>query len=266
MSELPGKESESLKQRAIPCLQSDRAGYSVLNFPEGDANVAYYDKAAATSVQLYKESEELVYTLFGVKRLVKESTGSGAVVSPDGLVLTCNHVIKNSSKLAAMSNEGDILEVTPVFQCPESDLALVQVKGLDKTLPYIKLNAKNKYRRGQGVAVFGHPEGRVEVHVSNGEVMNYAQWKEQLGSLSECSALRPQRILSMSCHVERGNSGSPVLNAQGDALGVTFAISGEDKRDMFGKPMPGTSYAIPIETLKHVLKHRPDLSKRLHWN
>lgn len=263
MSELAGKEGESLKQRAIPCLQSDRAGYSVLNFPEGDPNLACYDKVAASSVQLYKETERLVLTPQGVKILVEEYTGSGAIVSPDGLVLTCNHVIENSSKLVAMSNEGDVLEVTPVFQCPGSDLALVQVKGLEKPLPYIKLSAKNDYRRGQGVAVFGHPKGKVEVHVSNGEIMNYAQRKEKLGYLP---ALRPQRILSMSCHVEQGNSGSPVVNAQGDALGVTFMMSGYDKRDMFGKQMPGTSYAIPIGTLKQVLKHRPDLSKRLHWN
>jgi|GEM_PF-4554819 len=274
MGELTANEGQAPKQRAIPCLRPGSYNFGIETVAESDPDVSFYDRAAAASVRLFNEAHEMVNTPFGLQELIEESVGSGAIVSPDGLVLTCDHVVANSKKLVAVTSSGEILEATPIFQFPKSDLALVQLKAVDKNkLPFLKVSSATEVREGQGVIAVGHPLGSEDAYLSPGNVSRVINSKIVFDDQPPSSQFKPQRILSMTSHIKQGNSGSPVLSSTGEIVGVVFAIANNEFHSFkdgvwFQEPekqCPGASYAVPISTLKRALKHRPDLYKRMNW-
>lgn len=269
MSEATGEvdsQESALKTRVIPCLRQNSAEVSFEDFAESDPSANLYDSASAASVRLLSESHAQIRTICGPMRVAQKSSGSGAIVSRDGLILTCNHVVQDSETLTAELSSGEVLTATPVFQCPESDLALVQVSNVsNKTLPFLKMSDTTNFYMGKRATVVGHPEGEREVHLSPGSIINFANSRDLLNDPPSHS-FKPQKILSITCHIKHGSSGSPVLRADGQVMAVSFAVGDDQSNPVVnGKHLPAESYAVPIATLKKALKTRPDLMSRLGW-
>ncbi len=229
-----------------------------------DPAVAYYDASATASVRLFSE----VWDDANGSGTPKRGIGSGSIVSSDGLILTCGHVVQPNGELTAELYTGEKVKAKTVAHFPEIDMALVQISG-KSDLHYLKMSDSNKLKLGEGTAIFGHPNGSQNVFVSVGEVTGAGIAKEMFGDKPPVPTMGySQRIIRLSSHAEPGSSGSPLVNKKGDVVGVTFAgISGDTSASgNEGAKVASCSYAMAISELKKSLKSRHDLYKKLQWH
>jgi S1-C subfamily serine protease len=160
--------------------------------------------------------------------------GSGWAVRPD-LIVTNAHVISGAEDTTVTTREGVELDATPVYYEPEDDLALLQV---DATLPTLPISSQRP--QGADAAVLGYPE--------NGPyLLSPARLGETRETLSEDSygnGPLTRTITALSGVVRSGNSGGPLVDGDGDAIGTVFAATTSGS--------PG-GFAIPAEQLRGAL-------------
>jgi len=162
--------------------------------------------------------------------------GSGWSVAP-GLVVTNAHVVAGSDDTTVTTQGGIELEATPVYYSPGDDLALLRVGAEIPALPIVAREQDG--RRG---AVLGYPE--------NGP---YALIPARIGetrtTLSEDSYGRgpiEREIVAVGGLVRSGNSGGPVVDARGRAIGTVFAATTSGPRGGFAIPADRVAEALPL--------------------
>lgn len=247
----------------IPCLRAERAP-ALEPFSKDDPSVSYCQAAADASVRLVGEYLTTAPSASGSLEVVKrEGHASGALVSPDGLILTCDHIFKVSNNWSVELNSGEVAPAHVVFRYPCSDLAILQIERANKSpLPYLEL-AKDKLKVNKGAAVIGHPKGLRNTYISPGNIQGVKTAKEYFDPPLTSEFNQSQNIIKLDCHIEKGSSGSPVLNADGKVIGISFAGSLDTATGFASSP--NQSFAMPISKLKEALKKHPDLLKKLTW-
>ncbi|MBN9494298.1 MarP family serine protease [bacterium] len=158
-------------------------------------------------------------------------TGSAFPVAPD-IVLTNAHVVAGTVTTRVITPDGRELEGNVVLFDPESDLAAVQVDGLNAK-PFV---LKDADRGTQGI-VIGYPEGGPETVVSavvNGSII--ANGRDIFGANSVS-----RHILVISADVKPGNSGGPLLDMDGNVIGLVYAES---------LSSGGQGFALSLEEIK----------------
>ncbi|MCJ8007027.1 S1C family serine protease [Lederbergia wuyishanensis] len=174
--------------------------------------------SADENIQLYKKSVVTIST--------DDSKGTGFSISSDGKILTNYHVIEGNERvIVAFPEEGMfIAEVVEIF--PEIDLALLTIDS--ENLPYLQLSNQSKILKDEPIVFIGNP---LHFHgiVNEGRILDYTQlidWQDM--------------VVMIKAPVYRGNSGSPVLNEDGQVIGVVFATM---KHEDYGK----VGLFIPIQ-------------------
>ena len=141
------------------------------------------------------------------------SLGSGFVVDPSGIVVTNNHVIADADEVTVIFNDGARLKAEVIGRDQKTDLAVLRVKS-DKPLKAVKFADSDKVRLGEWVIAIGNPfslggtvtAGIVSARnrdINSGPYDNYIQ---------------------TDASINRGNSGGPLFNLDGDVIGVNTAI------------------------------------------
>lgn len=173
---------------------------SAASQPQATLEPVSADASVNTDCQTLRPA---VVTLYAGKEF-----GSGSIISPTGLVLTNHHVIQEvgGGVVRARTWAGGLYTGQVVAADPVSDLALVQLNTPDR-LPTIRLSRRNRLQPGQPVCAIGSPYGRAGV-LSRGTLMG---WRSN-GDLQSTLLLHP------------GNSGGPLLNLQGELIGVNKTI------------------------------------------
>ncbi len=144
----------------------------------------------------------------------QKSLGSGFVVDPRGYILTNDHVVKNATKIKAKLQDGRELEGTVVGTDPQTDLAVIKVKAED--LPTLKLASSDQVKVGQWVLAFGSPFG-LEQTMTAGIIS--AKGREINGNFDN--------FLQTDAAINPGNSGGPLVNLQGEVVGINTMILSE---------------------------------------
>ena len=161
--------------------------------------------------------------------------GSGWAAEP-GVVVTNAHVIAGSDDTTVTTQDGAELEATPIYYSPGKDLALLRVGSALPTLPI-----SSDREVGEGAAVLGYPE--------NGPYsLAPARLGETRVTISEDSYGNgpvERTIVAMSGTVRSGNSGGPLVDAQGRAVGTVFAATTNE---------PQGGFAIPAEQVSEALR------------
>src|SRR5947199_956707 len=164
------------------------------------------------------------------------SLGSGFVIDSEGLIVTNNHVIADADEITAVFNDGSKLKAELVGKDSKTDLALLRVKP-DKPLKAVKFGNSDKLRLGEWVIAIGNPfslggsvtAGIVSARnrdIQSGPYDNYIQ---------------------TDAAINRGNSGGPLFNLDGEVIGVNTAIMSPSGGSI------GIGFAVPSKTVVPVI-------------
>jgi len=163
--------------------------------------------------------------------------GSGVIVSPNGYILTNNHVIEGADEIEVILNDSRHSRARVIGSDPDSDLAVLKIE-LDK-LPVIVLGNSDALQVGDPVLAIGNPFG-VGQTVTSGIVS--ALGRNQLGINTF------ENFIQTDAAINPGNSGGALVDASGNLLGINTAIYSRSGGNM------GIGFAIPVATAQQVLE------------
>lgn len=170
---------------------------------------------------------------------VKVGGGSGFIVRDDGLVLTNKHVVFDTdADYTVVTNDGKEYAGKVIARDPVSDIAVVKIEAKD--LPTVRLGNSSKLELGQTVIAIGNALGMFRNSVSKGIISGMSRSiSAALGNDGAMEHLRG--VLQTDVAINQGNSGGPLINLDGEAVGINTAI-------IFGAQNIG--FAIPINWAK----------------
>ena len=161
--------------------------------------------------------------------------GSGFFISPDGYLVTNNHVVEDAEEISVTLDSGDKYPATLVGADPRTDVALLKVKA-PQQFPYVNFSGKDP-RVGDWVLAVGNPFG-LGGTVTAGIVSAHDR---DIGSGPY------DDYLQIDAAVNRGNSGGPSFNLDGDVIGINTAIFSPSGGNV------GIAFAVPAALLKEVV-------------
>ena len=163
--------------------------------------------------------------------------GSGVIVSPEGYILTNNHVVDGADEIEVTLSDSRRARATVIGTDPETDLAILRIQ-LDR-LPVITLGNSDAAQVGDKVLAIGNPFG-VGQTVTSGIVS--ALGRNQLGINTF------ENFIQTDAAINPGNSGGALVDVNGSLLGINTAIYSRSGGNM------GIGFAIPVSTARHVLE------------
>jgi serine protease Do len=163
------------------------------------------------------------------------SLGSGFVIDPSGIVVTNNHVIKDANEIVVVFTDGTELKADVVGKDAKTDLAVLKVKS-DKPLKAVKFGDSDKLRIGEWVIAIGNPFG-FGGSVSAG-IVSAKQRNIRSGPYDS--------FIQTDAAINKGNSGGPLFNLDGDVVGINTAIISPSGGSIgIGFSVPA-SIAVPV--------------------
>jgi Trypsin-like serine proteases, typically periplasmic, contain C-terminal PDZ domain len=182
--------------------------------------------------------------LFNGPRIIPEqqASGSGVIISPDGYIVTCNHVVANADEIKITLANKKTYTASIVGTDPSSDLAVIKIDA--DNLPYIVYGNSDNSKLGQWVLAIGYPLN-LDVSVTAGIISAKARSigiNRQDGEVKNAV----ESFIQTDAAVNPGNSGGALINTNGELIGITSAIASQTGY------YSGVSYAIPVNIVKKV--------------
>ncbi len=166
------------------------------------------------------------------------SSGSGFIFDKDGRILTNNHVIKDAADITVILSDKRKFKAKVVGADPSTDVAVIQIKS-NGNLPTVSIGDSDEIRIGDWAIAIGNALGELDGTLTVGVIS--AKGRSNLMIAGGAPAY--QNFIQTDASINFGNSGGPLLNIRGEAIGINTAInpSGE-----------GIGFAIPINIAKHI--------------
>jgi S1-C subfamily serine protease len=174
---------------------------------------------------------------------VQQSLGSGFVIDKAGYIVTNYHVVSNARSVKVSFSNSDSMSATVVGTDPATDVALLKVEASSRALKPLALGNSDSVEVGDQVAAIGNPLG-YDRSITLGIVSALHR------SLTSPAGGTIDRVIQTDAALNHGNSGGPLLNAQGQVVGVSSAIS---TGDTGAQGNIGIGFAIPINTVSDVI-------------
>jgi serine protease Do len=168
---------------------------------------------------------------------VQPSSGSGFIIDTEGHILTNNHVVRDASEINVTLNDRRTFKATVVGADPETDVAVIQIHGSD--LPVVPLGDSDKLKVGDWAIAIGNPLGQLRGSVTVGIIS--AQGRSDLNIYGGTPVY--QDFIQTDASINFGNSGGPLCDINGEAIGINTAINPSGQ---------GIGFAIPINLARHV--------------
>ncbi|MCX6557538.1 MAG: Do family serine endopeptidase [Candidatus Aminicenantes bacterium] len=165
----------------------------------------------------------------------RSGEGSGFFISADGYILTNNHVVKDAVKVKIMTIDKDEYTARIIGTDPKTDLALLKINV--KNVPYLDLGDSSAVEVGEWVLAIGNPFGQVStvtagIISAKGRQLGLAQYED---------------FLQTDAAINMGNSGGPLINMKGEAIGINSTILTPTSGNI------GIGFAIPTNMAKKVV-------------
>ena len=168
---------------------------------------------------------------------IAEGAGSGVIFAPDGYVITNAHVVDGARNITVTLADGHDLPGSIVGADSDTDVAIVRISPpSDMSLPTAKLGASESLQVGQLVVAIGSPAG-LQSPVTSGIVSALHR------TLPGYGGQLIEDIIQTDAPINPGNSGGPLVNSQGEVIGINVAVLQQTQ---------GLSFAIPIDTVRWV--------------
>jgi len=181
-----------------------------------------------------------------------EGIGSGFIVREDGYIVTNAHVVDDGDEFTVHFNDGKALPAKLIGKDEFKDIAVLKVESKDK-FPVAHLGDSNATRIGEPVIAIGSPIG-YSATVTAGIISANNRTGDDLKDLNGAADVRkPQHYLQTDAAINRGNSGGPLINSDGEVIGVNQAIARKDMVNPYTDewiPIEGIGFAIPIDEVK----------------
>lgn len=169
------------------------------------------------------------------KKRREAGQGSGFLITPDGYILTNNHVVGDADLVSVQMNDGREYEAEIVGTDPGSDLAVIKIDESD--LPFLRLGSSEKLEVGDWVLAVGNPFGLS--HTLTAGVVS-AKGRSGIG-LNDY-----EDFIQTDAAINPGNSGGPLVNLDGEVVGINTAIFSRSGGYM------GIGFAIPVDMAKNI--------------
>lgn len=171
--------------------------------------------------------------------------GSGFVIDTQGHIVTNHHVIADTSEVLVTFYEGTSVPATIVGSDPDSDLAVIKVNVPPESLRPVVWGDSDLVKVGQRAIAIGNPFG-YENTLTTGIISGLSR------SLPASTGYRIPEIIQTDTAINPGNSGGPLLNIQGEVIGVNTAIV--PNINLFGeRSFLGIGFAVPSNTARRVV-------------
>jgi len=231
--------------------QQENPSYIPINFTNSETigvNIDFTEAAEKTvnvvvhvkNTTINRNSNNILEHFFGSgKSRAIVGSGSGVIISPDGYIITNNHVIVNTSKLEVTLNNNKTYEAELIGTDPKTDIALIKIKT-KKNLPYVLFGDSNQVKIGEWVLAVGNPFNLTST-VTAGIISAKAR------DLNEFDG-NPQSFIQTDAAVNRGNSGGALVNTRGELIGIITAITSETGSYV------GYAFAVPSNIARKVIE------------
>ena len=166
-------------------------------------------------------------------------TGSGVIISPDGYIISNNHVIERASNLEVTLNDNRTFTAEIIGTDPKTDIALLKIDAKE-ALPYVPFADSDAVKIGQWVLAVGNPFNLTST-VTAGIISAKARDLNEFDN-------NPQSFIQTDAAVNRGNSGGALVNTNGELVGINTAITSETGSYV------GYSFAVPSNTARKVIE------------
>jgi 2-alkenal reductase len=201
--------------------------------------------AVVTIINQQKPQQDL----FGNVVPGAKAEGTGFVINHKGDIVTNNHVVDQEQSLTVVFANGDKASAQLVRADPLSDLAVIHVNHPVSTV--LSFGNSSALQPGEPVLAIGSALGEFRNTVTAGVISALGR------TIDEPNGVTLQNMLQTDAAINEGNSGGPLLNAQGQVIGVNTAITrGASSTDIFGQSTDvvaeGLGFAIPSNTVKGV--------------
>lgn len=164
-------------------------------------------------------------------------TGSGVIISPDGYIITNNHVIDGAKKLSITLNDNKIYDAKVIGSDNKTDIALLKIDA-DEDLPYVTFGDSDQAKIGEWVLAVGNPFNLTST-VTAGIISAKAR---------DLTGRNSQSFIQTDAAVNPGNSGGALVNVNGDLIGINTAISSQTGSYI------GYSFAVPSNIARKVVE------------
>ena len=200
-----------------------------------NAEATESDALDAYSRVVVRVSESLRPAVVNLRGDRNEGSGSGVLFTPDGFLLTNHHVIRGMSRIRVRTHDGRDISGRLVGADPWTDLAVVQAEA--NGLPQAALGDSAKARVGQLVVAIGSPYG-FDSTVTAGVVSALGR------TLRSITGHLVDNVIQTDAALNPGNSGGPLVDSQGQVIGINTAVIASAQ---------GICFAIPVNMARHIL-------------
>jgi 2-alkenal reductase len=173
-------------------------------------------------------------------------SGSGFVYSEEGYIVTNNHVVTDGTSFEIIFANGERRRAELVGADVDSDLAVLQVEDLPEGIRPLSLANSDEVQVGQLAVAIGNPFGE-QGSMSLGIISALGRSLESQRGLTGSSSYSLPQVIQTDAPINPGNSGGPLLNLDGEVIGINAAISTEIGTNS------GVGYAIPVNAVQRIV-------------
>ena len=179
------------------------------------------------------------------------SLGSGFIISPDGYILTNDHVAGSATKITVTLTSGEKYEARLIGTDMVTDLALLKIEGKD--LPHLKLGNSDDVIIGEWVIALGNPFGLFDI--ADKPTITVGVVSATNINLKAGEGRSYRSMIQTDAAINSGNSGGPLVNTVGEVIGVNSVIYTPNQGNI------GLGFAIPINRVKTIVKELRETGK-----
>lgn len=251
---------ETTVEPARPLVQIQPGSYPDFTYAAETAvdAVVYVKVTVKTGAYGYYGSDDPLFDFFfgpqrGYREFEAQGSGSGVLISPDGYIVTNNHVIENASKIEVTLNDNRAFSATLVGTDPATDIALLKIDA--SGLPSIPVGDSDALRLGEWVIAIGSPFD-LRSTITAGIVSAKGRTMPNYDG-----KFRVESFIQTDAAVNPGNSGGALVNTSGELVGINTSIVSNTGS------YAGYSFAVPAKIVTRIVSdlitdgkvHRPSL-------
>src|SRR5690606_6315578 len=215
--------------------------YTPANFTSTGGLNPDFTEAARRSVNAVVHVKNVTITRSPFTRPMQalQGTGSGVIVSPDGYIVTNNHVIQNASSLQVTLNNNETYTAEVIGSHPQSDIALLKIDP-ENELEYLPFGNSNNAQVGEWVLAVGNPfnlTSTVTAGIISAKSRNLGINPSEISSFIQTDAA-----------VNPGNSGGALVNVRGELIGINTAITSQTGTYV------GYAFAVPSNNARKIVE------------